>query len=100
MVLGSSRMPSQLVLLPTGIGEARPLTRDAIHHQGAAWTPDGKRIAFVGNEPGHRIRYYVRSLDGGPPRAITPENVSLRRVVCPSWRTVPRPYAGARTTAR
>jgi len=65
------------VLLPTGTGEARPLTHDAIHHQGAAWTPNGKRIVFVGNEPGHRIRYYVQSLDGGPPRAITPENVSF-----------------------
>ena len=76
MVLGSTRAPSQLVLLPTGTGEARPLTHDGIHHQGAAWTPDGKRIVFVGNEPGHRIRYYVQSLDGGSPRAITPENVS------------------------
>ena len=77
LVLGSTRAPSQLVLLPTGTGEARPLTRDGIHHQGAAWTPDGKRIVFVGNEPGHRIRYYVQSLAGGSPRAITPENVSF-----------------------
>jgi len=77
VVLGSVRAPSQLVLLPTGTGEARPLTHDRIHHQGAAWTPDGKRMVFVGNEPGHRIRYYVQSLDGGPPRAITPENVSF-----------------------
>jgi len=77
MALGSGRPPSQLVLLPTGTGEARPLTHDAIHHQGAAWTPDAKRIVFVGNEPGHRLRYYVQSVDGGPPRAITPENVSF-----------------------
>jgi serine/threonine protein kinase/Tol biopolymer transport system component len=77
MVLGSVRAPSQLVLLPTGTGEARPFTHDEIHHQGAAWTPDGKRIVFVGNEPGHGIRYYVQSLDGGPPRAITPENVAF-----------------------
>ncbi len=88
--------PSQLVLLPTGTGEARPLTHDGIHHQGAAWTPDGKRIVFVGNEPGHRIRYYVQSVDGGPPRAITPENVSFntrsghdfpRREVCSRCRS-------------
>jgi eukaryotic-like serine/threonine-protein kinase len=77
MVLGSLRAPSQLVLLPTGTGEARPFTHDEIHHQGAAWTPDGKRIVFVGNEPGHRIRYYVQNQDGGLPRAITPENVGF-----------------------
>jgi len=77
MVLGSTRAPSQLVLLPTGTGEARPLTHDGIHHVGAAWTPDGKRIVFVGNEPGHRLRYYVQSLDGGSPRAITPDNVNF-----------------------
>jgi dipeptidyl aminopeptidase/acylaminoacyl peptidase len=77
MVLGSSRVPSQLVLLPTGTGEARLLTHDGIHHLGAAWTPDGKRIVFVGNEPAHRIRYYVQSVNGGSPRAITPENVTF-----------------------
>jgi Tol biopolymer transport system component len=92
MVLGSFRAPSQLVLLPTGTGEARPLTHDGIHHQGAAWTPDGKRIVFVGNEPGHRIRYYVQSLDGGSPRAITPENVNFDNVdpvtISPDGRSV------------
>jgi len=77
MVLGSTHAPFQLMLLPTGTGEARPLTHDGIHHQGAAWTPDGKRIVFVGNEPGHRIRYYVQNVDDGPPRAVTPENVSF-----------------------
>jgi serine/threonine protein kinase len=77
MVLASTRAPSQLALLPTGAGEVRPLTHDAIHHQGAAWTPDGKRIVFVGNEPGHRIRYYVQNVDGSSPRAITPESVSF-----------------------
>jgi Tol biopolymer transport system component len=77
MVLGSTRPPSQLLLLPTGTGEARPLTHDGIHHQAAAWTPDGKHIVFVGNEPDHRNRYYVQSVNGGPPRAITPEDVSF-----------------------
>ena len=77
MGLASVEAPSQLLLLPTGVGEARQVTRDLIHHQGAASTPDGKRIVFVGSEPGHGIRYYVQSLDGGLPRAITPENVAF-----------------------
>jgi serine/threonine protein kinase/Tol biopolymer transport system component len=92
LVLGSTRAPSQLVLLPTGTGEARQLTHDAIHHQGAAWTPDGKRVVFVGNEPGHGIRYYVQALNGGAPRAITPEDVSFDfvdpLVISPDGRSV------------
>ncbi len=92
MVMGSTRAPSQLILLPTRTGEARPFTHDGIHHQGAAWTPDGKRIVFVGNEPGHRIRYYVQSVDGDPPRAITPENVSFNNfdpvAISPDGRSV------------
>ena len=92
MVFASTRAPSQLALLPTGTGEARPLTHDGIHHQGAAWTPDGKRIVFVGNEAGHRIRYYVQNVDGGSPRAITPENVSFNSVdpvtISPDGRSV------------
>lgn len=77
MVLGSTEAPSQLMLLPTGVGQARQFTHDRIHHQGAAWTPDGKQIVFVGNEPGHGLRYYVQNLDGGSPRAVTPENVGF-----------------------
>ena len=91
MVLGSTRAPSQLVLLPTGSGEARPFTHDGIHHQGAAWTPDGKRIVFAGNETGHPIRYFVQSVDGGPPRPITPEKVSFSNTpvtISPDGRSV------------
>jgi len=77
LVLDSTRAPSQLMLQPTGTGEARQVTHDAIHHHGAAWTPDGKRVVFAGNEPGHAIRYYVQALNGSAPRGITPENVSF-----------------------
>jgi eukaryotic-like serine/threonine-protein kinase len=77
VVLGSVEAPSQLVVLPTGAGEARQMSHDAIHHQGAAWTPDGNRIVFVGNEPGHGMRYYTQAVDGGPPKPITPENVAF-----------------------
>ena len=67
--------PPQLVLLPTGAGEARPLERGSIEQYlyPAAWYPDGKQVIFQGREPGHDWRYYIQSIDGGPPRAITPE---------------------------
>jgi len=38
------------------------------------WAPDGKRIAFVGNEPGGRIKIYTVSPEGGAPqRAMSAE---------------------------
>src|SRR5271157_4657769 len=36
------------------------------------WAPDGKRIAFCGNEPGRPFKIYIVSVDGGTPRQATP----------------------------
>ena len=63
--------PAQLVLIPTGAGEPRKLTNDAIDHRTAAWFPDGKRVLFVGSEAGKGPRLYVQDVDGGSPRAIS-----------------------------
>jgi len=71
--------PAQIALLPTGAGEPRPLTHDEINHQRAVFFPDGKRILFAGNEPGHGTRLYVQDLAGGKPQAITPEGIRLPR---------------------
>jgi eukaryotic-like serine/threonine-protein kinase len=68
--------PMQLGLLPTGAGEAKPLTNDAINHDWARWFPDGKRFLFSGHETGHGVRLYFQNLAGGNPRAITPEGVN------------------------
>ncbi len=65
--------PSQLILLPTKAGEEKVLTNDSIEHLGAAWLPDGQRIIFSGSEPGHAIRLYVQDLQGGKPKAISPD---------------------------
>ena len=35
--------------------------------------PDGKQILITASEPGHRARNYLRGIDGGKPRAVTPE---------------------------
>ena len=53
--------PSPLVLLPTGVGEAKPLTHDSINHLWARWLPDGKQLVFSGNEAGHGFRLYVET---------------------------------------
>jgi dipeptidyl aminopeptidase/acylaminoacyl peptidase len=76
VISGVMRSPSQLSLLPTGVGEARPLTHDSIEHIRARWFPDGKRFLFLGNEPGHGVRLYVQGLEDAKPRAISPEGVS------------------------
>jgi len=67
--------PAQLILLPTRAGDSKPLTRDAINHAWARWFPDGKRVLFSGNEPDHGVRLYVQEIDGGKPKAISPEGV-------------------------
>ena len=70
--------PSQLTVLPTGAGEARTLERGPIEQYSneVAWFPDGKQVVFQGREPGHGWRCYVQSIEGGPPRAITPEGTT------------------------
>src|SRR6266498_4817128 len=42
----------QIVIVPTGVGEPKPLPKDGVGALNAAWLPDGKRIVFTGNEPG------------------------------------------------
>jgi serine/threonine protein kinase/Tol biopolymer transport system component len=68
--------PSPMVLLPTGVGEAKPLTHDSINHLWAHWLPDGKQVVFLGNEGGHGFRLYVESPEEGKPRPISPEGVN------------------------
>jgi len=74
-VVSGTGDPSQLVLLPTGIGEPRKLTDDQLNHSSVGWTPDGKAIVFTATEPGHDRRTYLLPIEGGTPRPITPEGV-------------------------
>jgi eukaryotic-like serine/threonine-protein kinase len=67
--------PSQLVLLPTGAGTARPLTHDDITHLTAAFMPDGKRFIFTGFQPGKPPRTWIQDLGGGAPKPVTPDGV-------------------------
>jgi Tol biopolymer transport system component len=63
------------MLLPTGAGEPKRLTMEAVTpEQAAAWLPDG-RILFAANEAKRGVRLFVQGVDGGKPRAITPEGI-------------------------
>jgi len=68
----------QLMLLPIGAGNPKSLERGAVEHYelaGAKWFPDSRQIVFVGNESGHGSRCYTQDIEGGSPRAISPEGV-------------------------
>jgi eukaryotic-like serine/threonine-protein kinase len=69
--------PPQIVLLPTGAGQAKTLERYNMEQYGygASWLPNGNGIVFVGKEKGQAQRSYVQDFNGGPPRPVTPEGV-------------------------
>jgi Tol biopolymer transport system component len=73
LVIAHSATDPQLVLYPTGAGEPRLFSKEGLSVYGATFMPDGKQILFTASEPGHRPRIYLRSVDGGKPRAVTPE---------------------------
>ena len=81
-----------LIAFPTHAGNAQPLASDTIRHVGGRWLGDGKRIVFVGAEPGHRLRYYVQDSSTSAPRAISGENIAFDRgdniVISPDGRSV------------
>jgi Tol biopolymer transport system component len=68
--------PAQYLLLPTGAGETKVVTNDALAHGTGSFTPDGTHIAFSGFEPDHNPRIYLQALSGGAPKPITPEGVT------------------------
>jgi len=75
LVVATTGAANQLVLLPTGAGDPTPLPNHGISsYWDALWFPDGRRIVFVGREPGRGPRSYVQDVSGGAPRALTPED--------------------------
>ncbi|MGC1450889.1 MAG: winged helix-turn-helix domain-containing protein, partial [Candidatus Sulfotelmatobacter sp.] len=77
----------QLVLLPTGAGQAVTLTHDSIEHGFATLLPDGKRFLFDGIEPGHGPRSWVQDGSDGKPQPITPEG-TMGQSVSPDGKLV------------
>jgi hypothetical protein len=69
-----------LSLLPTGAGEARQLTHDAVSYDLARFFPDGKRLLAYGIEVGHGGRDYVIDLSSGDSKPATPEGIAGTQV--------------------
>jgi Tol biopolymer transport system component len=73
-VLATNRQqPDRVFLLPTKAGEARTISCGNVRCGGGIWFPDGKRILVWGAEPDRRGRNWILDLQGGHPRAISPE---------------------------
>ncbi|HEV2689043.1 MAG TPA: protein kinase [Bryobacteraceae bacterium] len=71
---------TQLQLLPTGAGEQRSIGAEGMHYERLEWFPDGQKILFEGNEPGHPARTFVQEVNGGKPVPLTPEGTRATRV--------------------
>src|SRR5208337_1186713 len=65
-----------LILVPTGAGESRQLTHDAVSYGPVHFFPDGKRLLASGIEAGHGGRDYVIDLSTGDSKPVTPEGIS------------------------
>ena len=64
-----------LVLYPTGAGQPRPLAIPGLRVVGGVrFLPDSRRLLVAAKEEGRGDRIYLADIDGGKPRAITPEN--------------------------
>jgi len=69
---------TQLVLLPTGADTSRRVDSGGIQQYGhpILWLPDGKQLVFSGELAGRAAQCFVQNIDGGKPRAVTPEGVN------------------------
>ncbi len=72
--------PDRLVLLPVGPGESKTIQDKSLDYKNARWFPDGRRLIIEAAAPGRPSRVYVRDLDGGPPRPVTPEGTAGGRI--------------------
>jgi len=105
--------PQQLVIYPTGAGQARKLERgNIISFESARFFPDGKSVLACGHEEGKAVRCYSQPAAGGKPRPVTPDGTTHGFVspdgrlflvgarggsllLCPADGGAPRPVAGA-----
>ena len=52
--------PAQLILLPSGAGDAQQITHDSLYHSWARWLPDSQGIVFTAKQEGHGARIYLQ----------------------------------------
>ncbi|MGA9353556.1 MAG: protein kinase [Terriglobales bacterium] len=65
-----------LSLVPTGAGEARQITHDAITYESVRFMLDGRHLLAIGIESGHGARDYLVDVNDGSSKAATPEGTA------------------------
>ena len=63
--------PQQVWVADLGRRTLTRFTFDAGEDESPVWTPDGKRLLFVGSEKGELRRLYAMEAEGGTPRPIS-----------------------------
>ena len=88
LVLQASPAP-QLVLLPTGAGQPRPLppAGGVLQYHWATFFPDGRRILIAATVEGKGLRSFIQDVAGGLPRPFGDEGM-LAMLVSPDGREV------------
>jgi hypothetical protein len=84
--------PQQLVIASTGAGESRTLEPGPIvHYARAVFVPSARSVVIAGSDSSDVPRLYLQDVEGGPPRPITSEGVTLAKLgrpVAPDGRRV------------
>ncbi|HET7452230.1 MAG TPA: protein kinase [Thermoanaerobaculia bacterium] len=77
-VISQSQLPPHNArLLPVKAGTPRELHHSGLATHAARWLPDGHHVLLLANEPNAGLRLFVQSVDGGEPRAVTPEGTGV-----------------------
>ncbi|HTR02971.1 MAG TPA: protein kinase [Thermoanaerobaculia bacterium] len=67
-------------LVPVGAGESKTIRDKDVEYIRPIWFPDGKKLLLTGARPGGGPRMWVRDLEAGPPRPVTPEGVAAGKL--------------------
>jgi Tol biopolymer transport system component/predicted Ser/Thr protein kinase len=67
--------PAQLILLPSGAGDAQQITHDSLYHSWARWLPDSQGIVFTAKQEGHGARIYVQKSITAKATPVSPEGI-------------------------
>jgi eukaryotic-like serine/threonine-protein kinase len=67
--------PAQLILLPSGAGDAQQITHDNLYHSWARWLPDSQGIVFTAKQEGHGARIYLQKSITAKATPVSPEGI-------------------------